>query len=149
MLEVREICFEESGAIIEMLTDTAELDVEAAKLNDEAIEVYELIKRGIEQNARIAQNQAEYSKGEAKLEKRYTAAKARLDEIAAAQHAQTVRREKLGRFLDDLRQQDGLITEFDPALFRATVDRITVHTEQDVVVTFREGTEIHVDMWGK
>jgi hypothetical protein len=132
-----------------MLTDTAELDAESAKLNEEVVEVYELIKRGIEQNARIAQSQTEYSRSEAKLEKRYAAAKARLDEIAAEKHAQTVRREKLGRFLDDLRCQGSLITEFDPALFRATVDRITIHTVQDVVVTFREGSEIHVDVWVK
>ena len=45
------------------------------KKNEEVIEVCELIKRGIEQNARPVQNQDDNSKSEAKLETRHTAAK--------------------------------------------------------------------------
>ena len=52
-------------------------------------------------------------------------------------------------FLDDLRSQDGLLTEFDEALFRATADRFTVLSEREVTVLFRDGTEIIVDVVGK
>ena len=80
----------------------------------------------------------------AKLDEQYTAAKKRQEAIAAEKHEQIVRKEKLNRFLADLRRQDDLLTAFDPALFRATVDYITVHSEKDVAVTFRDGSEIHV-----
>ena len=144
MLEDREIYLEEYDAIVEMLTNTASLDKEAAKLNEEVVTVYELIKKGIEQNARVAQDQVEYHRHAAKLDEQYTAAKKRLDAIAAEKHEQIVRKEKLNRFLADLRRQDDLLTAFDPALFRATVDYITVHSETDVAVTFRDGSEIHL-----
>ncbi len=52
-------------------------------------------------------------------------------------------------FLDELRGQDGLLTEFDEALFRATIDTYTVHSEREVAVKFRDGTEISVDVVGK
>jgi DNA invertase Pin-like site-specific DNA recombinase len=149
MLEDKEIYFGEYDTIVEMLTETAALDKEAEKLNDEVVSVYELILQSIEQNARIAQNQDDYNRRAAKLEKQYTAAKARLDVIAAEKQERTVRRERLNRFLDDLRRQDAFLAEFDPALFRATVDKITVYTEQDIAVTFRDGSEIHVSVLGK
>jgi len=49
----------------------------------------------------------------------------------------------------DLRRQGEPLTEFDPTLFRATVEFITVHTEKGAAVTFRDGSEIHVDVCGK
>jgi hypothetical protein len=137
------------GFGVVQLNGTAALDKEAEKLNDEVVSVYELILQSIEQNARVAQNQDDYNRRAAKLEKQYAAAKARLDAIAAEKQERTVRRERLNRFLDDLRRQDAFLTEFDPALFRATVDKITVYTEQDIAVTFRDGSELHVSVLGK
>ena len=149
MLTDKEIYFEEYDAVVELLTESDTLDKEAAKLNEEVVAVYELIKQGVEQNARVAQDQEEYHRHAVKLEEQYTAAKNRLAEIADEKQTRTVRKERLNRFLDDLRRQDALLTEYDPALFRATVDFITVHSEKDVVVTFRDGSEIHVDVSGK
>ena len=145
----RDLYFEEYDAIVEMLTETDALDKEAAKLNEEVVAVYELIRRGIEQNARVLQNQDEYNRHAAKLEEQYNAAKNRLAEIADEKQARTVRKERLNRFLSELRKRGEPLTDFAPALFRATVEFVTVHSERDVVVTFRDSSEIHVDVSGK
>lgn len=59
------------------------------------------------------------------------------------------RRERLNRFLDELRLQGGLLAEFGEALFRATADRSTVRSEREVAVLFRDGTEIVIDVVGR
>lgn len=41
------------------------------------------------------------------------------------------------------------MAEFDEALFRATVNTYTVHSEQAMAVRFRDGTEITVDVCDK
>ena len=128
MLADKEIYFDEYAAIVYMLTDTDALDKEAAKLNEEVVTVYELIRQGIEQNARVAQDQEEYHRHTVKLEEQYTSAKNRLADIATEKHDRTVRKEKLNRLLGELRRQGDPLTEFDPALFRATVDFITVRS---------------------
>ncbi|MDR1953214.1 MAG: recombinase family protein, partial [Clostridiales Family XIII bacterium] len=135
--------------IVRTLTDTAALDSEAAKLNEEIVEVYELLRRAMEENARIALDQDEYARRSRKLEARYAEAKKRLAAIADEKQQRTARREKLNRFLADIRRQDGLVAEFDESLWRATVESVTVHSEKDVAFTFRDGTEIHVDVRGK
>jgi len=145
----KDLYFDEYDAIVEMLTETADLDKEATKLNEEVVAVYELIRQGIEQNARVPQDQEKYSIHAAKLEEQYTIAKNRLAEIADEKQARTVRKERLNRFLNELRKRGELLAEFDPTLFRATVEFITVHSEKDVVVTFRDSSEIHVDVSGK
>jgi hypothetical protein len=48
-----------------------------------------------------------------------------------------------------LRGQEEFLTEFDEALFRATVDKFTVHSERHVAVLFRDGSEIMIDVVGK
>jgi hypothetical protein len=55
----------------------------------------------------------------------------------------------LNIFLDELRRQENFLTEFDEALFRATTDKFTVHSEREVAVLFRDGSEIIVDLTGK
>jgi hypothetical protein len=42
-----------------------------------------------------------------------------------------------------------LLTEFDEGFFRATIDKFIVQGEREVVVQFRDGTEIPVDVMCK
>ncbi|MGL5972359.1 MAG: hypothetical protein ACRCZK_01355 [Oscillospiraceae bacterium] len=49
-------------------------------------------------------------------------------------------------FLAELQAQDGLLAEFDEPLFRATVDRFAVKSKNEVVVCFRDGTQIPVNV---
>jgi len=136
----------EYDIIIQMLTDTATLDKEEARLQEETVEVYELIRRSIDDNARMVQDQEEYRQRAEKLDRQYTDAKKRLEVIAEERQERTVRREKISRFLIDLRRQEELLTDFDETLWRATVDSVTVQSEKAVVFMFKDGCKIHVDI---
>ena len=52
---------------------------------------------------------------------------------------------RVHRFLAELNEQENLLTEFDEPLCRATLESITVYSEKDAAVKFKDGTEIHVD----
>jgi len=140
----KETCFREYDTIIAMLTDTAALDKETEKLNAQLAATYALLRQNIEQNARTAQDQEEFAHHRTELETRYIAAKTRLDTIAAEKQNRISRRNNLICFLDTLRQQDALLTEFDPALFRATVEKITVSPKNGIAITFRDESKVLV-----
>jgi hypothetical protein len=139
----------EYETVVAELTDTAAIDREAEKLTAESVETYELLKMALDENARKALDQEEYERRFGALSARYDDQRARLTELADKRQSILARRERLNMFLDELRSQDGLLTEFDESLFRATVDIFTVRGEQDVAVKFRDDTEISVDAAGK
>ena len=48
------------------------------------------------------------------------------------------------RFLDALKAQDGMVTEFDEALWSSTVEFITVYLAKDIRITFKGEIEIQI-----
>ena len=149
ILKDKNFYIEEYDAIVQMLTGTVELDEEAATLQDECAVVMELIQKGVYENAHTAQDQEEYQRKNTALVARYETAKNRLDEILAECQSRMARKEKITRFIADLKKRDDLLTEFDEALWCATIDWVTVYSEKDVAFEFKDGTVIHVDVRGK
>ncbi|MCL1882238.1 MAG: recombinase family protein [Defluviitaleaceae bacterium] len=131
--------------IIKALTDTSTADHESDALREECRVVAEMIQQCVNENARIAQDQTEYQKRYAALHDRYDAAKTQLDKIASDRQERATKREIILRFLADLEQQNGTLTEFDEQLWYATVESITVHSESNIAITFKNGGVENVD----
>jgi len=98
----------------------------------------------VDENARIGLDQAEYQQRYKELAERYEKVKIRLDKIEELQQARRAKREQLDAFLTTLLRQDSLLTEFDEALWVAVIDKVVVHTADDIQFTFRDGTVIKV-----
>jgi len=128
--------------IIQALTDTEVADQESDTLREECRVAAEMIQQCVNENARVAQSQAVYQKRYNALYERYDAAKTQIDKMATAKQEKDIKRETILRFLSDISQQDGLLTEFDEELWYSTVQDITVHSENNVVVTFKDGNTI-------
>lgn len=96
--------------------------------------------QSIDENARIVQNQGEYNG----LVERYDTTKEQYDEVARAITEKEAQNERLAGFINILKAQDGIITEFDERLWSSMVDYITVGRNKEMVVTFQDGTEITV-----
>lgn len=73
---------------------------------------------------------------------RYENAKEKLEKIEEQRRERRVKREQMDAFLDTLVRQDSILTEFDENLWCAVIDKITVYSDEDVQVTFRDGTVI-------
>ena len=72
--------------------------------------------------------------------------KRRLAEIEQERQAKRVKREKVLAFTEILRGKDTLLSEFDEHFWRTTVEIIIVNSEKDIVVRFRDGRSVSVDL---
>lgn len=126
--------------IKQVLTDTADLNSEAEKLQDEIVMVTELIRLCVDENARSIIDQAEYQQRYNGLVARYEKAKDKLAKVAESRQGRQAKREQLDSFLVTLVQQDSILTEFDETLWFAVIDKVTVYASDDIQFTFRDGT---------
>lgn len=146
MLTARDDYFAEYETVVAELTDTAALDRETEKLRAENLATYTALKQAMDENAHSPLDQEEYSTRFGGLNTEYEVQLERLAKLAEKRQSTLARRERLNMFLAELQEQDGLLTEFDEALFRATVDRFIVKSENEVAVIFRDGSEITVNV---
>ena len=137
------------GEVMEALTDTADLDAERERLEQEAEVVMGLIRAIIEENARKAQNQEEYQRKYTGYCERFEAVRNRLSEIQDACLERTAKRVKIQMFIEEIGRCDGLVADFDEELWYSTVDSVTVYEDKKMTFTFRDGRQVDIDrkMW--
>ncbi len=128
----------------EEICDTRLLESEQQKLADEMSVLADMVQNCIGENARIAQNQAEYQERYNDLVSRYEAVKAKHDATVEAIQAKRLKAETLEAFAKALRNRDTALTEFDAGLWGTLVEYMTVYGKGDIGVTFRDGTEIRI-----
>ena len=126
------------------ICDTTALVEEQSKLADEMRVLVDMVQNCIGENARIAQNQADYQKRYDELVSRYDEVKAKHDAIAEEIQSRRTKSEILDNFAKTLRQRETPLTEFDEGLWGTLADYMTVYGKGDIGVTFRDGTEIHI-----
>ena len=118
------------------------LQEEKRQLENEMAVLADMAQTIIAENARIAQDQGEYQKRYDSMVARYEAAKAKYDETAAAIVAKESKSARLESFIKTLKEQDGIIKEFDVSLWGSMVECVTVGRDKKMAITFRDGTEI-------
>jgi len=69
---------------------------------------------------------------------------ARLGEIEAARTKRRAKRANINRFLQILKKQDALVTEFDEELWYIFVDKVKMFKDGRLAVSFRDGGEVEV-----
>ena len=137
---------EDYTAIINLLTNTSDFEAESATLAEECDVVGRMIMDAISENARVAQDQTEFNKRQDALYKRYNNAKEKLESIHAEQQNRTTKRNCISRFIADLEQRSDMLDAFDEQLWYATVETVTIHSEKDAVVKFKDGNVVDVDL---
>ncbi|WP_099204545.1 recombinase family protein [Scatolibacter rhodanostii] len=132
--------------LIDMLADTKEFDNEIQIFNERLSGIYAQLELMVYDNARQLQDQQEYMEHYSELSSRYEEVKNQLSECEDKKQLRLVRRDKVLQFMDTLRTREKLLIEFDEVLFRATVEKITVFSLNDVRVMFRDGREIQAEV---
>ena len=128
----------------EQICDTAELEAKSQRLMEEMNMLSDRVQTCISENARIAQDQTDYQKRYDELVRRYEAAKDRHDEVVRLIKARHAKSERLDGFVQALTAQSETLTKFDAGLWGTLVDFMTVYSKEDISVTFKDGTEIHI-----
>jgi DNA invertase Pin-like site-specific DNA recombinase len=132
--------------LLPILADTTEFVKKRDTLQIERDALLERMRRCVEENALVASDQDAYNKRYAELKHAYQEAEQRIQKLEREISERSVRKEKICRFLEELRNADNLLTGFDERLWHATVERVTVKNDGHLAFMFRDGTEISVQL---
>ncbi|MGK0467480.1 recombinase family protein [Clostridium sp.] len=142
LLENKEEILQGYEAIIQALTDTSKLDKERVKLQSEIEVVTELLQKCVEENAHSALDRAEYEERYTTLADRYENIKKGLDEINDKRLERSAKSESTVAFIKELEQRDVLVSEFDEELWNATIEKVVVRSQQEIIFIFKDGMEL-------
>ena len=142
LYEDREFYITELTAIKNRLGDTAALEKERRILDEQlgidAKAVNDLIAR----NTRVAQDQKEYNERYDALVSRYEDTGRKRDAVVEQIDQIMIRRRKIERFIESVKDLPELITEFDESLWAGLVDSLTVHGKDRIAWKLTCGMEI-------
>ncbi len=133
----------ELRTVRDMLTGTEEMEKEQKKLAEQMNVDADAVQNLIAENARVAQNQEEYTIRYDALVSRFEATKAEYEKTTADISARGIRRRELERFIQSVEKLPEMVTEFDEALWGSLVDHLTVNAKDDIVFTLTSGMEIN------
>jgi hypothetical protein len=126
--------------VIGLLSDTSSLDAEREKARTLSEELMKAMQSIIRENARTAQDQAEYERRYGELADRYQRSTAQVSKLDGQILDRIVRRERLNAYMDAL-EGSGAITAFDEGLWNATVETVTVKNDSRLVFRWKDGSE--------
>jgi hypothetical protein len=126
------------------LFDTTAPEAEKVSLQAELAVTADLIQKCIDENASVTLDQNDYQQRYEALVVRFNTAQTRITELTDKICEAKARRHKMAGFIDELKKHDGIITEFDDALWHGLVEYATVYNYKDVRFTFKDGSEIKI-----
>jgi site-specific DNA recombinase len=142
LLENKEEILQGYDDIIQALTDTTKLDKESVKLQSEIEVVTELLQKCVEKNAQSALDQAKYVERYTTLAERYEDVKKGLIEINDKRMERSAKRESIVAFIKELDQRDVVVAAFDEELWNATIEKVVVYSEHEIIFIFKDGMEL-------
>ncbi|MDR1753397.1 MAG: recombinase family protein, partial [Eubacterium sp.] len=132
--------------MLPLLADTVALESKLCEAQNAEDAAVGRMKRYIEENARKVQNQAKYERRWIELSEECKAAEKLVATIKDDILERTARKEKICRYLDELKHAGDIVTEFDESLWQATVESVTVQKNKSLTFTFRDGTQVPVEI---
>ena len=126
------------------LSDTADLEREIERLEDERSILAQKIQQLIDQNARVAQDQTDYQRGYDELAEKYSAADASLTAARERLRQQETRNGQIDDFVSGIEAMPDGITEFQEDCWGHLVEKVTVFQGGGMKFTFACGVEIEI-----
>ena len=130
--------------LIEMAKDTLPLENKIDDLEQKLETIRQDIEDLVDRNARKAQNQDLYQKQYDTLVTVYQEKEQELQEVTSALEEQKSKRLSLDGFIQELKQQDDLITDFNQELWQTSVERLDIKEGKKISLTFKNGVRIDV-----
>lgn len=126
----------------ELLTNTKELDTAIRSKTEEQHIVSEMIRKLVEKNARVAQDQVKYREEYESLETRYNSLEEELKRLIELRNQRIRKADIIGAFMFELSEKEDPIDEFNVRLWSIMVDSVLVRADKMLIYRFRNGTEV-------
>ena len=125
-----------------LLCNTAALEEECGKLQQELNVIVGMVESCISENSRVAQNQDEYRKRYNSLVEKYESIKTQIEEKEQLISDNIAKSRTFDMFIKELKKQEELVTEFDENLWGSLLETMTVYSKEKIVEKNKNGTEI-------
>lgn len=103
-----------------------------------------LIQKCINENAVQTIDQDEYINRYNALVERHEKAQNRYDTLQKKRDRRLIQSDVMSGFLFAITELDTLQLQFNPSLWHATVDHVTVYADERLVFQFKNGSEVEV-----
>ncbi|MEI7539427.1 MAG: recombinase family protein [Candidatus Saccharibacteria bacterium] len=125
-----------------LLDDTAELEKVLEKLQAEHDTLISQIQHYIGANKREIRDQQKHIDHYRAMDEELKKLEPQVNQLKDKILEKIAQKEKTRRFLDELRQMDDLVIEFDENLWYATIELVTVHSDKTLGFRFKDETRI-------
>ena len=130
-----ELCFD-------AITDDSTLQAQLEDANRECGEISTLINNLLTTGSKQKDGIKEINKRYEEYLARHETLQQKRKELSSQIGLLAAKRIQITAFLRELDKLDGLMKEFDPLVFQATVNYIKVNSDRTVIFVFRDGTEL-------
>jgi len=144
LISDRAALYEQHQVFMDEITDTADLALRITEYTEECEVVAELIRRIVDENARAAQNQADYEARYNALVVRYGTAKEKADAAQSEKRQRELLRARAEAFFAEVESRESLLAGFDEELWNCTVESVTVLIGGGFRVRFKDKLEVTV-----
>jgi DNA repair exonuclease SbcCD ATPase subunit len=133
---------QDSTEMIEMLTDTTQLDVDIENLSDELIMITELLNKMIRDNSKSITTNEDYIKKYGGLMNRYERTKEKYEDLVQSKSAKKAQAVNLKSFIANLKRADDRLSEWNEHNWLMLVKNAVVHRDTSITFKLSDGKEI-------
>lgn len=135
---------EDTLAVIELLTDTTDLDIEIANLQAKIERISSDVSLMVRENARTQQDQIKFAARYEELTKEYETQKAALEKAVKEKAYKTGKATKMRAYLEAMKQADDFLEEWSDETWILMVETATVNRDKTITFKFANGKMIRV-----
>jgi site-specific DNA recombinase len=133
---------QDSQELIELLTDTTQLDKEIENLNDELLVISELLNKLIKENSKSSMSQDEYNKKYEELMNRHERAKEKQEEVIKVRNQKKSQALNMKLYISNLKQVEDRLVDWNENVWMLLVNSAVVHRDKSITFKFNSGKEI-------
>ncbi len=137
LIKDKDSIIESCNFVINQVLKTEELKAKEEPLTIEVDKLSKELNQLVASNATTIQNQADYDEKYNNLYSTYSSALDGLKSLQSTIQDKTIRQSKIKQFLNGLKAQDEIITEFSSDVFLSLIDIIKVYLKDDIKVVFK------------
>jgi uncharacterized tellurite resistance protein B-like protein len=138
----RKRIIQDSTEMIELLTDTTQLEQEIDTLNDELVVTAELVNKLIKENSKSSMSQDEYNKKYGELTNRYEKTKKKQEELIEARSNKKAQALNMKSFISNLKQAEDKLSDWNEHIWMLMVNSAVVHRDNHITFKLNNGKEI-------
>ena len=144
VMENKKSIIQDANEIIELLTDTTQLDREIETLNDDLSVIAELVNKLVKENSKTSISLDDYNKKYEELTNRYERIKLKQEEIIRIRNNKKAQALNMKSFIENLTKYNDELVSWNEEVWMLMIKNAIVHRDSSITFTFQNGKIITI-----